>query len=42
MRQFGHTYEQAHAIMEAKRRRAGKVRANKYVKHRAAKGGTLR
>ena len=42
MRQFGHTYEQARAIAQAKRVRAGKVRGSKYVRHRAPKGGTLR
>ena len=42
MRRFGKTFEEAHAIVQAKRSRAGKLRAAKYVKHRAPKGGRLR
>jgi hypothetical protein len=39
---FGHTAEQARAIVLAKARRGGKMRAAKYARHAAPKGGTLR
>lgn len=42
MRQFGYTLEEARAIAQSKRRRAGKLRAARYARHAAPKGGALR
>lgn len=42
MKRFGHTLTEATAIMAKKRRRAGRMRAARYSKLVAPKGGKLR